>query len=150
MLNVDKHMYSLFNYVPPICDTVVSPNVITLCNLGMVYQIHQSLRTKHIGHLVVYVFCSHLLHCFGGYVARKCNKTSEFGKWLELVVGTFKVCVLIHGYLRYYIKLSDASSKQYATVLATVATLLKLPVAVHDNATILQLVTVCLLHAYAR
>ena len=61
---------------------------------------------------------AHVVDCFDGYVARKCKQTSEIGKWLDRIVDSLKIGVLVHGCLRYYLRVDKLHSLRYSMFVA--------------------------------
>jgi hypothetical protein len=72
-----------YKFVDMISNENMEPNVITLCNIIpsilSLYYLHNGAYTLFLVFLVVRL----VLDCLDGHVARKYNKTSEFGNTLD-------------------------------------------------------------------
>ena len=96
-INTDSYFYDYINSISDdkICSLV--PNHITIINfifsLYIIYSI--SKRKYNLYVFLLLIFIRICLDCLDGAVARKCNKTSEFGKYLDVIGDTIFYIVLM-------------------------------------------------------
>ena len=84
--NVNPYFYQLINSMDQsIC--FLEPNHITLFNLLLsmiiIYCVYQ--KNIKLQYLIILIFMRSILDCLDGGIARKCDKTSTEGKYLDLI-----------------------------------------------------------------
>ena len=88
--NTDAYFYDYINSISndKICYLV--PNHITILNFIFSLYIAYSICKKkyNLSILLLFMFIRIILDCLDGAVARKCNKTSELGKYLDVFSDT--------------------------------------------------------------
>ena len=88
--------------VPKIC--MLNPNLITIFNLLVATTIgYVFYNNKSIYLLIFLSFINRFLDIFDGLVARKCNKTSKIGKYLDILGDTYLFLLIL---VLLYLKIS--------------------------------------------
>ena len=86
--NINKFVYK-------ICNTNITPNMITISSILLLYPIYYAIRNKKIYHVLFLILFRHFIDCLDGQVARKCNKVSEFGNYLDIFTDMLFYTVIL-------------------------------------------------------
>ena len=99
IFDIDTNSY-FYNYINSIDDNKICflvPNHITILNfilsLYIIYAVYK--KSHNIPTFLVLIFIRSILDCLDGAVARKCNKTSELGKYLDVLSDTITFILLM-------------------------------------------------------
>ena len=107
-ISLDNFIYTSFKEmkVPKIC--MLNPNLITIFNLLVATTIgYVFYNNKSIYLLIFLSFINRFLDIFDGLVARKCNKTSKIGKYLDTLGDIYFFSLII---VLFYYKISKKES----------------------------------------
>ena len=71
------------------------PNLISICRILLLIPISISLWNDNISAFFILAFISFLSDYLDGYIARRFNQVSEFGKMLDPLGDKFSICVVL-------------------------------------------------------
>ena len=129
----------------------IHPNYITIANLFMLIPIAYGLLHRwSLGSIIALAFVRGSLDCLDGAVARSCNKTSEFGKYLDIAVDNISVIILLFvisyiivknhsftpktvGFISMFLAIIAAAAYCTTTLLQNNAASSKFVQFIHDN-----------------
>ena len=95
-ISLDNFIYTSFKEmkVPKIC--MLNPNLITIFNLLVATTIgYVFYNNKSIYLLIFLSFINRFLDILDGLVARKCNKTTKIGKYLDILSDTLLSLIIL-------------------------------------------------------